>query len=139
MDYTNHKCVAIVCEDIDAFKFPLINKPNKKRFCAWISRKPNKASSRREKYCNDTHIAAACPNACDKCFVYGDDPDFTFELTKKVVKKPCSWISKNPNAIDGRRNSYCFSSDDCTKASVIGDHCPEACGFTEGLHWNKSY
>ena len=138
LDYTTHKCVAIVCEDIDAFKFPLINRPNKKRYCAWISRKPNKASSRREKYCNDTHIAPACPNACVKCFVYRDDPDFTFELTKKVVKKPCSWISKNPNAIDGRRITYCFSSDDCTKASDIGDHCPEACGFTEGLHWNKS-
>lgn len=55
-----------------------------------------------------------------------------------TVVQDCAWIAKNPNAIDDRREKYCFSSDDCTKASDIGDHCPEACGLTEGLHLNKS-
>ena len=75
--------------------------------------------------------------------VYKDDPDFTFELIHpyedgNTVVQDCVWIAKNSNAIDDRREKYCFATDDCTKASDIGDHCPEACGFTEGLHWDKS-
>lgn len=128
------------CDNVQNFRFGLDNKPDKKVKCTWLSKhhNPKVTRRRRKKYCSRTHIGAACQKSCDTCGLYKDKPSYRFA---KDASRPnglnCKWITRKKNAIEKRRGKYCFSSEMCYAASVIGDKCPIACGFDQGLYWKR--
>ncbi|GFH56772.1 hypothetical protein CTEN210_13248 [Chaetoceros tenuissimus] len=130
---------ATTCSNIGSFKFELAKKGDLKH-CSWLTKNAANVDTRRNNYCNQTHVGAACQKSCAKCNMYADNPNFTFERKKpdekgNTVMLDCAWITQNQKAVETRLDTYCFV--DCNKASDVGDACPVACGFTEGLHWNK--
>lgn len=136
---TKEATEATTCSNIGSFKFELAKKGDLKH-CSWLTKNAANVDTRRNNYCNQTHVGAACQKSCAKCNMYADNPNFTFERKKpdekgNTVMLDCAWITQNQKAVETRRDTYCFV--DCNKASDVGDACPVACGFTEGLHWNK--
>ncbi|GFH56111.1 hypothetical protein CTEN210_12587 [Chaetoceros tenuissimus] len=146
LSQTGRKCrdscgfcdVSLGCNDVKNFRFALDNKPDKKVKCTWLNDHYKLIRRRKKKYCGRTHIGAACQKTCDTCGDYKDKLSYRFA---KNASRPkglnCKWITRKKNAIEKRRDKYCFSSDECYAASVIGDRCPIACGFDQGLHWKR--
>ncbi len=90
------------CVNSDTFTFTLVNEGNEVT-CGWITKHIN-VETRQKNYCDETDIAAACPQACGSCV--GDDPLFTFKLKKMGEIRDCSWITKNENRL-AHRLTYC--------------------------------
>ncbi|GFH53589.1 hypothetical protein CTEN210_10065 [Chaetoceros tenuissimus] len=57
------------CKDQYGFQFPMLLHPEKLRTCDWlfVNRNSKKTLARREKYCANPEIAAACPKSCALC------------------------------------------------------------------------
>ncbi|GFH44414.1 hypothetical protein CTEN210_00888 [Chaetoceros tenuissimus] len=121
------------------FTFPLTNQPGKRGNCEWLTK--TNANLRKDRYCKDTHIYSMCQKSCNGFFGASDITDTpgenVFKLNRVGDSVPCSWLSKNKEKIDTRREAYCIDSSvnpNCEMASTIGTKCPVACGFTEGYH-----
>lgn len=109
--------------------------------CAYITKHsdPENVEFRRNRYCSQTHIGATCPHSCAKCNMpYQDDPKHSFHLTHVEKNVNCKWLGENWKKKDIRIKNYCLSDEDCTQASEVGDKCPFSCGFTRGMHWNRT-
>ncbi len=126
------------------------------RGCDWICWNPDAIEIRRDEYCDDKSIRAACPLACGECegvcatrppvvtptkkpirapttspvvtpTVCKNDEDFTFELMNfEGYHRGCDWICWNPDHIKFRRKKYC-------RNNIIRAACPLACGECEGV------
>ncbi|GFH44413.1 hypothetical protein CTEN210_00887 [Chaetoceros tenuissimus] len=116
------------CTDSSGFTFKL--DIGNRVPCSWLTK--SNAGKRKAKYCGETHIYSACQESCGACNVQDASGDSVFKLDKIDKMVGCDWLTKNKQAIDTRRNNYCFSSTNCEEASDVGSLCPVACGFASG-------
>jgi len=139
-----------VCGDVDTYTFTLNN--GKQWNCAYFTKKLDKISSRRGKYCFETDgtasaIGLQCQDGCGFCsgdtlspatttsptkapsIACAGDNTYTFTLNSGK-QKDCAWFTKKWNKISSRRGKYCFETDGT--ASAIGLQCQAGCGLCSG-------
>jgi hypothetical protein len=119
------------CEDDPNFKIRLNN--GKLRKCRWITQNPNRKSVRIAAYCKRDDVKSACPVSCGSCaIICTDDEAFTFQINNGK-DKGCQWLTQNEEAVETRREKFCFSSDENNQSSTsltpIGGACPWSCGL----------
>ncbi len=111
------------CLNDQTYKYPGETRP---RSCANIRIK----EERRQKLCLLDEVRTACPQTCGLCC--DDDPDFEFPLLKMPGNplRDCTWIDKNENNVDIRRDNYC-GIENFLGPTTIRNMCPKACDFCQ--------
>jgi PT repeat. len=122
--------INISCEDDPNFNLQLDN--GNVRKCTWLTKNPKRKSTRIAAYCPRDAVKNACPVSCGSCAIMcNDDDNFIFELNNGK-DKGCQWLTLNENAVQIRRERYCYTkASKSSKSSItpIGEACPFSCGL----------
>lgn len=119
---------AQTCSDNASFRF--IRNNGQETSCGWLTERPDREQIRKNRYCHLGHVRGGCQYTCSFC-PCEDDSNYEFPMiVNPDNSQPCSWITKNPDKVEIRRNNYCYENGDPTIANIdVGSNCVEACGF----------
>jgi len=104
------------CKDDCNFTFRL-NNFEKDVGCRWIKKNIKQVDKRKNAYCINPSIAAACPATCnEQC---ANTPGFSYIKEWNGETAGCNWLLKNNSKRSARMAKYC---------PTIGDKCVSSCG-----------
>ena len=107
----------VTCKDDCAFTFKLKSSEDKVG-CRWIKKNRKQVDKRKNMYCSDPKILAACPATCnEQC---ANTPGFRYALFSSEKEGGCGWIIKNKKERFARMKKYC--------PTAVGEKCISSCG-----------